>query len=42
MWVKVGGVEEQIADIHPNKFEKTDMITKNGYNSYIMHNIDIS
>lgn len=38
IWVKVGGQEEEISDM-VDMFEKTDKVTSNGFNKYVMYDI---
>lgn len=39
VWVKIGGLEEEIADDISDVLTKTDRKTTSGYNQYIMYNI---
>jgi hypothetical protein len=38
IWVKVGGQEEEISDMI-DMLEKTDKVTSNGFNKYVMYDI---
>lgn len=39
IWVKKGDIEEQIADLLPNLFKKTDREVEYNYNTYILYNL---